>query len=66
MWGANENEWVDYSAANVRKFREWLGERYRTDAALRSAWSEPNVSLATAEIPTRAAREQSAGSSSAA
>jgi len=56
MWGANEDEWVDYSPVNAARFRRWLGERYRTDAGLREAWSDPSVTLATAAIPTRMQR----------
>ena len=34
----------------------WLAERYADDAALRQAWRDPHVSLATAAVPTPAAR----------
>ena len=44
----------DYSAANTTAFRQWLGARYGTDAALQSAWSDPQVTLATAEVPPAA------------
>ncbi len=58
MWGGNEGQWVDYSPANTAKFREWLGARYASDGALQAAWGDPAVTRATAEIPTRAARER--------
>ena len=43
---------VDISEANSRKFREWLKVKYATDAALRSAWDSPGISLATAVVPS--------------
>ncbi|NPV47794.1 MAG: hypothetical protein HPY69_12600 [Armatimonadetes bacterium] len=58
MWGANEDEWVDYSPVNVARFRQWLAERYHTDAALKRAWNDPQVTLATAAIPTKAQRQR--------
>lgn len=58
MWGANEGSWVDYSSANLAKFREWLRAKYGTDEALRRAWRDGSASLATAELPTRAERER--------
>lgn len=56
MWGANENEWVDYSPVNVAKFRSWLKEKYRSLSALRNAWSDPDVTFETAEIPSKVQR----------
>jgi hypothetical protein len=56
MWGANEDEWVDYSRANVARFREWLKAKYGTDAGLRKAWNDAAVTLATAAIPPKAQR----------
>ena len=58
MWGANENEWVDYSPANVKRFRQWLREKYGTDAQLRRAWHDERASFDTASIPTKAQRQQ--------
>lgn len=57
MWGANENEWVDYSPANLAGFRQWLRKVYGTDAALRASWGRAEVSLETAAIPSRARRQ---------
>jgi len=57
MWGANENQWVDYSPANVARFRRWLRQRYSTDDALRAAWAQPDATLASAAVPTRVERE---------
>jgi len=59
QWGSNENQWVDYSPANLAKFRGWLREKYGSDAALQQAWGDPRVTLATATIPTQAQRAAS-------
>ena len=37
-------------------FRRHLVEQYHTDAALQAAWHDPEVTLATAEIPSQEAR----------
>ena len=42
----------DYSPANQRRFRLWLSRRYPDDLALQQAWANPQVTLATAGIPT--------------
>lgn len=42
---------LDVSEANSRMFRTWLAAKYATDAALREAWGESGVSLATAVVP---------------
>jgi hypothetical protein len=57
----NDGRWFcgDFSPAMHRYFRAWLQNRYGTDAALREAWSDPNVTLATASVPTRLERLQS-------
>lgn len=57
MWGGNENQWVDYSPANLSGFRRWLQAQYGTDQKLQAAWSDPSVTLATAAIPTKAQRQ---------
>lgn len=59
MWGANEDEWVDYSPVNLARFRRWLRMRYGTDAGLRNAWSDPSVTIGTAAIPTKRQRMES-------
>ncbi len=59
MWGSNEDQWVDYSPVNVRKFQQWLRDQYHTQAALRAAWADPAVSFETAAIPTKAQRTAS-------
>lgn len=57
MWGGNEGKWVDFSPANVARFRGWLKEKYRTADALQRAWADPIVTLDSAAIPTRRQRE---------
>lgn len=44
--------WADYSFYAKGRFRAWLTDAYGTDSALRSAWSDSVVTLATAETPT--------------
>jgi hypothetical protein len=58
MWGANENQWVDYSLANTRTFRQWLRDTYGTDEALRTAWHDAAVSFETTMVPRKAARQR--------
>jgi hypothetical protein len=41
----------DYSPANLQAFRAWLKTKYKTDAALQKAWSQPQVTFETAAIP---------------
>lgn len=55
-WSMNAPLLGDYSAPMVGAFRQWLRGKYRTDAALRRAWHDPSVTLATAAIPSAAAR----------
>lgn len=59
MWGGNEQQWVDFSPVNTRRFRDWLRSKYESDAALRSAWGDPAVSLDSASIPSKAQRQHS-------
>ncbi len=56
QWGSNENEWTDYSAVNVARFRTWLERRYGEEAALRAAWHKPELTFASAEVPPRSER----------
>jgi hypothetical protein len=48
----------DYSLAMLNRFRASLREKYKTDAALRTAWQDPGVTLDTAQIPAQARRER--------
>jgi len=41
----------DQSPAMQKGFRKFLSERYRSDAALQKAWSRPDITLASAELP---------------
>ncbi len=42
---------MEISEPVLRKFREWLTYRYKTDAALQAAWGDETVTLTTVEIP---------------
>ena len=64
--GQNTGEWFyqntwshplnGYAPADRAAWRAWLAERYKTDAALRSAWRDEKATLAAAEVPSAAAR----------
>ena len=41
----------DCSPANLRAFRAWLKNRYKSDAALAKAWNKPGLTFATVGIP---------------
>ena len=45
------NGYYDRSPANILGFRRWLQRTYKTDDALRTAWQDSAVTLATASIP---------------
>ena len=60
MWGGNEGKWVDFSPANVARFRGWLKEKYRTADALQKAWADPAVTFENATVPSRRQREATA------
>ncbi|MCL5270074.1 MAG: beta-galactosidase [bacterium] len=51
-WGCQSRQLADYSKAGVAGFRAWLKARYGDDAALRAAWGDPAVTLASAAVPT--------------
>ena len=57
MWGGNENEWVDYSPANVARFRQWLRDKYGSVESLRRAWHNDQATFDTAAIPTKVQRQ---------
>ena len=57
-WGANEDQWVDYSPVNVARFRAWLEAKYRTVERLRTTWRDGNLTFETAGIPTKAQRQR--------
>ncbi len=39
-------------------FRRWLQEKYKTDDALRAAWSDPKAGLDSVQVPTLAERTE--------
>lgn len=55
-WGSQSGELVDYSDAGQADFRRWLGQAYGTDSALRDAWHDQDVTLASAGVPANAER----------
>lgn len=56
MWGANENQWVDYSPVNTTAFRQWLRAKYGTLENLRRAWNAPVASFEAVTVPNKARR----------
>jgi hypothetical protein len=56
MWGANEDQWVDYSPVNQVAFCQWLRQHYGTPERLRQAWGTETVSFDTAAIPSKVRR----------
>lgn len=64
--GQNTGEWFyegtwgyplnGYAPADLVAWRQWLQQRYASDAALRSAWHDAAVTRASATVPTPAAR----------
>jgi len=58
MWGANEDQWVDYSPVNTLAFRSWLRTKYGTVENLRRAWNAPVASFETVTIPTKTQRRR--------
>ncbi len=56
MWGTWEASRDDYSQPALRAFRAFLAKRYGTDARLRAAWNDPQVTLPTATLPNWSAR----------
>lgn len=59
QWGDSSPYFGDYSPAARKAFRLWLQEKYGDDLALQRAWKDETATLDTAELPTRAQREQS-------
>lgn len=42
---------ADASVTNTKKFRAWLKDKYKTDAALKAAWADGTATLAGAAVP---------------
>ncbi|MCK5802214.1 MAG: beta-galactosidase [Lentisphaeria bacterium] len=55
-FGSWREQYPDTGAAMTQAFRNWLRERYETDAALRAAWGQTQVALSTASVPDVASR----------
>jgi len=61
LTGLATDEWYHFSSGTdkfwgygdrtVEGFRAWLSKKYGTDSALQTAWNNPTVTLATAEVP---------------
>ncbi|MGN0866789.1 MAG: beta-galactosidase [Oligosphaeraceae bacterium] len=58
QWGDSSPYMGDYSPAAQGAFRQWLREKYGDDQGLRRAWGDPEASLSTVTLPTRAQRER--------
>lgn len=64
--GQNTGEWFyeeawkqplnGYAPADLNAWRAWLKSRYANDEALRAAWHDASASIASAAVPTPAAR----------
>lgn len=52
-WGSKTTDYApDFSKPAVKKFREWLKEKYGTVSALREAWNDHTVTFENAQPPT--------------
>lgn len=47
-----------FSEGTRKSFRNYLKNKYKTDAALQKAWQDSTVTLATADVPSAAERKQ--------
>ncbi len=56
-WSIHTGELSDYSPHGVRAFRDWLRTKYRTAAALQTAWNDPHAEFEKVIVPSPAARE---------
>jgi hypothetical protein len=64
--GQNTGEWFyedswkkplnGYAPADLKAWRLWLKDRYRTDDALRAAWHDATATLDKADVPSAASR----------
>lgn len=57
-WGGSHETFLDYSTSQLMAFRKWLRNKYRTDLELQNSWHKPDVTLATAMIPSPQERDQ--------
>ncbi len=56
-WSIHTGELSDYSPPAGRAFRDWLRARYRTAAALQTAWNDPHADFDTVAIPSQVSRQ---------
>jgi hypothetical protein len=54
--GWHSTTFDDYSTASLTAFRTFLTTKYGTDAALRTAWTNGTITLATAQLPVASRR----------
>lgn len=55
-WSSGSDFLSDYSPHMGAAFRDWLGRKYGSDEALRSAWNDADARIARAVIPSREER----------
>ncbi len=58
-FGSWSGQMPDTGEAMTRTFRAWLQKKYGTEAALRKAWNDSRVTLATAAVPGVPPRQES-------
>lgn len=52
-WYGADSGLIDYSKAAQEHFREWVAEKYKNDlAALRTAWSDPDITFENIKAPS--------------
>lgn len=54
------NAYMDYSAPNLRAFRQWLKKRYRSKKRLQKAWGSADADFDTAAFPDPEQRDAAA------
>ncbi len=57
IWNGTGQVTMDYSPVAQAAFKKWVNEEYGTDVALQEAWNDPNITLATVEVPDYADTE---------
>lgn len=56
-WNSGGDDFQDYSEPALRAFRRWLSDKYKTDRALQKAWNNPDITIESAEIPSKEERK---------
>lgn len=56
-WSAGYDELSGYDLSTRQAFQQWLRRKYETDAALRAAWNQPDVTFETVTVPTKHQRK---------